>query len=582
MILVVAAILALTVMLWITHNGPGVSADSTVYIQTAASVLAGHGFYANGGPLTHYPPIYPILLALVSFLQPDILQTARVLGSILFSLNTTLFGFAVFLATRQSWPATTYAVLFFSSSAAMLNLHTWAWSEPLFLSLSLAGFIFICLYIERSRVAYVAAASVLFSLALATRYIGISLLPPMLFGLLFFSGEPIRSRLYHALVASLLTCAPLSIWLLHNIMAGSATNRSFAVHILTTSDLRDSLHSTADVFLPLNVGGWPKAVLIGLLFAGLAAGLVRVYGQKIRAKCDRSPATVFPVLVILYTATYFLVLALSKSLFDANTPMDSRIMSLGVLFLVPAGISLSKVLSEDLRRPWVWRATVLFILCCTVANLSRAIPWAVRVHYDGQGYNTRQWRASETIAFVRRVPDGTRIYSNGADVIEFLTARRATWLPAKMNLYTLIANGNYINETETMCRDVREGGAFLVFLTDMRGRSKYLPDQAEVESLCKMRVRRSLSDGIILGTGGASLIPAELGDPPGNRHSIRHALGDAGSESRGVAWISPFSRSRSAVWTAPDREAMLPFCWQASRAPASRFAMGFGPGMRLP
>ena len=54
-----------------TRPGIGVTPDSTVYIDAARNLAAGHGltaFAADGQsrPLTHYPPLYPSMLAFLA------------------------------------------------------------------------------------------------------------------------------------------------------------------------------------------------------------------------------------------------------------------------------------------------------------------------------------------------------------------------------------------------------------------------------------------------------------------------------------------------------------------------------------
>ena len=64
----VVGVCASAVMYQITAQGPGVTPDSTTYIETARALLARNGFFVNGQPVTHYPPVFPLLLVGVSSL----------------------------------------------------------------------------------------------------------------------------------------------------------------------------------------------------------------------------------------------------------------------------------------------------------------------------------------------------------------------------------------------------------------------------------------------------------------------------------------------------------------------------------
>jgi hypothetical protein len=129
-------------MFWITARGPGVSTDSVVYIDTAKSLLAGEGFFVRGQPLTHFPSAYPLLLA-VAGLYPnsDMLQVARWLHAFLFGANIVLIALAVRMCTEDSLLATGCAMLLFLSSEPVIWVHSMAWSEPPFITFTLAAFV---------------------------------------------------------------------------------------------------------------------------------------------------------------------------------------------------------------------------------------------------------------------------------------------------------------------------------------------------------------------------------------------------------------------------------------------------------
>lgn len=78
------------------------------------------------------------------------------------------------------------------TSLAMLDLHSMAWSEPPFLGLSLASFILFSKYIVNPRFGLPVWASIFLGLAIATRYVGVTLLPPIITGALFLGNRPIR------------------------------------------------------------------------------------------------------------------------------------------------------------------------------------------------------------------------------------------------------------------------------------------------------------------------------------------------------------------------------------------------------
>ena len=75
--LIAILVLALTgslVLAFATTWGIGISPDSTIYIKAARGLLAGKGFYlisldGEWSPMTHFPPFFPLLLALMAFIK---------------------------------------------------------------------------------------------------------------------------------------------------------------------------------------------------------------------------------------------------------------------------------------------------------------------------------------------------------------------------------------------------------------------------------------------------------------------------------------------------------------------------------
>ena len=83
-----------TLVLRATPEGLGLSDDFIAYIAGARSMLAGNGYreawLASNGPVTHFPPAYPAVLAFLGWFGLDPLRGARFLGAALFGLNTGL------------------------------------------------------------------------------------------------------------------------------------------------------------------------------------------------------------------------------------------------------------------------------------------------------------------------------------------------------------------------------------------------------------------------------------------------------------------------------------------------------------
>ncbi len=79
------AVSAVGVLLYSTPQGLGLSDDSIAYIAGARSLLSGQGYreawLASNGPVTHFPPGFSSILALIGLSGLDPLRGARFLNS---------------------------------------------------------------------------------------------------------------------------------------------------------------------------------------------------------------------------------------------------------------------------------------------------------------------------------------------------------------------------------------------------------------------------------------------------------------------------------------------------------------------
>lgn len=102
------------------------------------------------------------------------------------------------------------------------------------------------------------------------------------------------------------------------------------------------------------------------------------------------------------------------------------------------------------------------------------------------------------MTFVKTLPEDIKIYTNGADVLGFLTGKQSLDIPIKTDPVNVASNGMYVSEMEAMCNDITEKGAILVYFNEIWWRS-YMPNAGEIDSTCKIPVQKNFEDGIMLG-----------------------------------------------------------------------------------
>ena len=491
-------IAGLVLILWFTPYGAGVSPDSTVYIGDARNLLSGK-FPID----THFPPLYPLALAAMGLLNNNLVQAARFLSAILFGINLGLVALAVYLSAGRNFLTTTLAILFFASSTSILKIHSYAWSEPLFFALFLTCLILLSTYVIKPTFFSYIGSSLSVGLAIVTRYIGGAFLPAALI-IIFLAGrsdQKLGRRLRDTLVWFVLACTPITILSVRNLFtSGEAVDRYLVFHPLSVSYYVQQLgKNAADFIFPISF----PSNRIGIAFWGalgisLIVLLIIYFKRHFRNINWHSIGIVVPMICASFSIFYLLFLYSSISLFDASTPVDSRILSPVFVLMIVGIFSTIWTVSQTLKKPIVWWCFLIFLVLFIAIKTPGAIQFMKGVQERGSEYTSLKWEDSESIAFVRSIGTEVKIYSNGADVLGFLTGKEIQYLPKKYSSTTTIANPLYDKEITAMCKDIVENGALLVYFKSLN--KAYFPTQEEIQSACHLPVLMSLEDGTVYGT----------------------------------------------------------------------------------
>ena len=171
---------AMGLILYSTPEGLGLSDDSIGYIAGARSILSGQGYreawLASNGPVTHFPPGFSSLLALIGISGLDPLRSARFLNALLFGANVFLLGIIGWRMTKSQIAGVVLALLF-AVNASLFNAHAVAMSEPLYIFFSLAAFLAFSKYFNTEKNIWLIITAILTAFAYLTRYAGLRSLP---------------------------------------------------------------------------------------------------------------------------------------------------------------------------------------------------------------------------------------------------------------------------------------------------------------------------------------------------------------------------------------------------------------------
>jgi GT2 family glycosyltransferase/4-amino-4-deoxy-L-arabinose transferase-like glycosyltransferase len=503
----VIAMLAGLGLFFLMPWGPGVSPDSTTYLNVAENLAAGKGLVVDlyePIPLAHFPPLYPLFIAMImTATGSTVLMAVRIGNALTYAVNLLLVGQVMRRCGGSSWQ-TLAGMLLLGCAEPLLLLHLMAWSEPLFLALGLLCLLSLgdFLHGDAADCRRLVAAGLAAGAACLARYVGVTLILTGIAALLSVPAP--RSwwkRLTDSAMFAGIAILPLMLWSVRNhLVAGTATNRQFGFHPISHGQINQLIRSGLFILLPdaavEPLKAWrmgsPQMLLValGCGMALLLAGAFRWRRPLLDAICGMAKALpVHARLLALFLPIYGGFLLFSISCLDANTPLDYRITAPAVAALL-------------LLLPWLARSGTLpaRVLLALLAVLLMTYPLrALHLAYhniqDGQGYTGRMWRESTLLATLRQLPPETPVYSNGQAAIRFLLNRRTLPLPARSFAAAGRENPHFFEEMMAMGKAMAEQDARIVFFKNIPEGSA--PSYEETAAMLPLEVEMAAVDGIL-------------------------------------------------------------------------------------
>lgn len=422
--LVLAGAAGMALIWYTTRWGAGLLDDAFIYITAAQNLAAGRDLAWPWGagelrPLTYFPPMFSLTLAGFELLGIRAAEAARLVNAAAFGGSLVFAGLLARRAARSTGFAL-WAVLLLLCSDVLIEAHSWAMSEALYIFLALAGMWLLVVFLEKERRSWLLAAAALLGLAFLTRYLGASLL--LAGGLLLLWK---RRRLGELLAYSAVSLLPMSLWLLRTmLLIGAPTDRVAGVHLVTLKQAVKALNTLLVWFIPGRFVHGREFIAAGLLAAAI---VVIVWLARRNLPADSSPAAggrgAARALLAMQAAFHVSLLWVSKSFFDPITPLNDRIFSP----ILPAVIILIAAWLSDLwsaPRRWLKAAVLLAAAGFALFYAARAVDLAPRLHNVGLGLARKGWHSSETLEAVRALP-AVPLYSNSPAAIYLWTGRSA-------------------------------------------------------------------------------------------------------------------------------------------------------------
>lgn len=486
------AVLGVLAVLLATRSGIGLSPDSVAYIDGARRLARGDGFTSGFtghiDPITHWPPLYPTVLAGIALLGIDPLAGARVLAPLLFGANVFVAGWLVRRhGSGEILPAAASSLLVLAA-AGLLQVHAWAWSEPLFLLLGTLGLHHLAVYLAHPHAhRRLIAAAALIGFATLTRYLGIALIIAGGVAIVWLASGRWFRRGGDALLFVVVSMAPLAFWVLRNVLlTGSASSRELVVNPIGLSHLTRAGRTVATWLVPPILPGSIRMLLLIGALAAIAVGIVR--GQGILREVLNAPGGRLLKMLLCVAVVYGAVLTLSVMLFDAEVRFNQRILSpVHFLLLVAAGLVLA---GTQRARRWAYAGVGAVVLLQAV----QAVPSA-RAAAQGLGYAGQVWRESDLWSVIEQLPDGAPLYSNAYDAVYIHTGRATRPLPAKFNPNSLIPYDDYRERLASLRTELARSRGVVIY--SQKVSRKTMPTEAELAEALGPVDRRRFRDGTL-------------------------------------------------------------------------------------
>jgi len=263
----------------VTVNGIGLTPDSVIYISAAKSLLEGQGLYVGGVPMTHFPPVYSLLIAFGGLFTDDLISSTRWLHVFFYTANAFLFAYCIYVSTRRNFLAMVAGLLLFFSLPAVLIVHADALSESPFIFFSLLTFLLLYHSFATDRKIYLLFSALVMGLAIATRYVGIALLPPFIVGIFLFKKSTIKTKILTSLWSIAIAIIPITTWVIRNlILTSSAVNRTITFHPIDIKRIKSMIDTLHNFIFPSLENRWLNAIelgLVALVFLYLAIVVIR-------------------------------------------------------------------------------------------------------------------------------------------------------------------------------------------------------------------------------------------------------------------------------------------------------------------
>jgi hypothetical protein len=437
--LVILAAGSVYVFLWATGpHGIGVRTDSVEYLWGSENLAKGIGLGRLNGfgefrAITHWPPLYPALLALPQLAGLNGLASARLLGALSLGLMVILLGLTIARLTHGSPWYTAFGTLVLLTSYALWNTSLYAMTEPLYMVLGLLAFLFLDSYLTTQKPVWLYSTAVLLALGLLTRYAAGAMVVAAVFALTLQAGQSLKKKVTDVLILGAIAVLPLALWMLRNLLlTDTATNRYVEFAPIPQDEWLRFGNLMAGWITPvLKLGevNLPRIILILLVTVLMAWLLGRSHNS------EKTVDSKLWLIYCLYAVSYFAYILFAKVLFDKTIPLGEERIFLplysSLAFLLIYGLYRLEIrLTNSYLRIALICVYVLVATGFVRGNVQPSAAYARLSNEKGLGLANQDVTGLESIPFIKALPEGPVIFTDDLEVLYFLTGRPSFQLNA--------------------------------------------------------------------------------------------------------------------------------------------------------
>ncbi len=425
--------------------GAGVASDSTKYLSVAQNVLAGNGLFDHRGkPLLSWPPLYPILIAGLSWLTGlDVFVAAWYFNIFLLGLNLFLSGVILYRVFSEKILYAYLAVTFIFLSNPALRIHSVISSDPLYLTMAFGFLLVADQYIGRKSYRAFVIILILSALAPLQRYVGLVIGTAAEVVILIENRKSMRTWLRDSFIVGFATVLPVAWWLvIHNIMTyGSLWGlQSQIVDVGMNVDLglTKILHwflPYLSFLIPILTRPWIVVAVLGFILYLLNRKSTEHARSWIR---DLTVRSTYPVMV--HAIVYFSAVALTAITADHRDLYSDRYyFILLVPVLVFLFITFDRLVLPHLRfsSKQVEYGLILLFALWSIYPIYTMSQYLAEAGAQGEpsGYNmfnTRKYNQMQLVPEMKKLSKQQPemiLYSNYVDAVWFYTRRPVSLLP---------------------------------------------------------------------------------------------------------------------------------------------------------